>query len=130
MEGYLSKAVHSTVIADPNSSLACTEASVLTRLTGRIVNYHRWGTALDHVYGDVVCPGECQDLRLSTPNPSITYGSTVKSELLRGNETSICGADPVFAINRWQEREEIVRVGINVISRGRACHGIIRLFSG
>jgi hypothetical protein len=89
------------MIADSNNLFASIEAAVLIWGTSRIVNDHRWGTALDYVYGDVVCPGECQDLWLSAPDAGITYGSTVESELLRGDEPGICCADPVFAIYRW-----------------------------
>jgi len=97
----LSKAVHPTVITDPDSLLVSIEAVVLIWSTSRIVNDHRRGTVLDYVYWDIVYPGECQDLWLSTPDPGITYGSAVNSELLRGHEPGICGTDPVFAIDGW-----------------------------
>lgn len=101
MKDHLSKAVHSAVVTDPNSLLASIEAAVLIWSASRIVNDHRRGAALDYMYGDVVGPGECQDLWLSAPDPGITYGGTVKLELSRGYEPGICGADPVFAIYRW-----------------------------
>ena len=97
-KAYLSKAVQSTVIADPNSPLASIEAIVVSRGTGWIMNDHRWGTALDYVYWDVESPGKCQDLRLPTPDPGITDGGAVQFELLRGYETGIGGAGPIFAV--------------------------------
>jgi hypothetical protein len=101
VKDYLSKAVHSTVVADPNSLVATIESAVLIWGASWIVNDHRWGTTLDYVYRDVVCPRECQDLWLSTPDPGITDGGAVKSELLRRNEPGICSTDPIFAIHRW-----------------------------
>lgn len=95
---YLSEAVHSTVIANPNDLLASIEAIVMVCDTGWIVNDHRGSTALDYVDGDVVSPGECQDLWLPAPDPSITDGAAVYLELFRCHETSICGADPVFTV--------------------------------
>jgi hypothetical protein len=86
------------VIADPNNLLASIEAIVVTWSTGWIVNNHRRDTALDYVYGDVVSPGKRQDLWLPTPDTGITDGSAVDFELLRGYETSICGANPVFTV--------------------------------
>jgi hypothetical protein len=99
-KGYLSKAVHSTVIADPNNLLVSVEATVLVWGASWIVDNYRWGTTLDYVYGDVVSPGECQDLWLSTPDPGITDGGTIHSELSRGHEAGICGADTIFTIYR------------------------------
>ena len=97
-EAYLSKAVHSAVITDPNNLLASIQAIIVIWGAGRVVDDHRWGTALDYVYGDVVSPGKCQDLWLPTPDTGITDGGTVYIELLWGHETSICGADPVFTV--------------------------------
>lgn len=96
---YFSKAVHPTVVADPNSLLGSIEVVVIIWGTGWIVNDHRRGTALDYVYGDVVSPGKCQELRLSTPDPGITDGGAVYFELLRGYETGICGTNPVFTVH-------------------------------
>ena len=98
MKVYLSETVHSTVITDPNSLLASVDAAFLIWGTGRIVDNHRRVTALDYVYRDVVSPRECQDLWLSAPDTGITYGGTIKFELLRGHEAGICGADTIFTI--------------------------------
>ena len=89
------------MIANPNNLLASIEAAVLIWGTSRIVNDHRWGTALDYVDWDVVCPRECQNFWLSTPDPGIPYGGAVMAKLSRGDEPGICGADPVFAIYGW-----------------------------
>jgi len=95
---YLSKAVHSSVIADPNNPLASIETVIVIRSTSWIVNDHGRGTALDYVYWDIVSSGKCQDLWLPTPDPGITDGGAVDFELFRGHKTSICGADPVFTV--------------------------------
>ena len=118
------------MIADPNDFLAPIEVTVMIWCASWIVNNHSWGPALDYMYGDVVKPGECQDLRLPAPDPSISYCSTVNFKLSRSHEPGVSGANPVFAVYRGQEGKEIIRVGIDVIGRGCACGSIICLLSG
>jgi len=96
----LSKAVHSTVIADTSNLLGPIETIVVIWGTGWIVNDYRRGATLDNVYGDSVSPGKCQDLRLSTPDTSITDCGAIHLKLPRSYETSIGGTDPILTSYR------------------------------
>lgn len=96
---YLSKAVHSAVIADPNGLFAPIEVTVLIWSTSWIVNDHGWGATLDYMNGNVINPGECQDLWLPAPYPGIAHGGAINFELLRGHESGIRGANTVLAIH-------------------------------
>ena len=118
------------MIADPNNLLGSIQAVVVVWGTGWIVNDHRWSTTLDYVYRDVVSPRKCHDLWLPTPDAGIANGGAVHLELLWGHETSIGGTDPIFAIYRGQERNEIVGMGIDVIRCGCACDDVVCLRSG
>lgn len=97
--GYLSKTVHSTMIADPDGPVIPIDTAVWVWGTNWVVNHHGRSVALNYVYGDVVSPGKCQDLWFPTPDPGITYGGAVHFELPRGYKASICGAYPIFTVH-------------------------------